>query len=127
MNILLVEDSAVLRERLVRLIERSGEHRVVGWADREDEAIRRIVELKPGAAIFDIVLAQGSGIAALIEARRLVPGLIAIVMTNHPTTAHRRASLDAGAACFLDKARDLPRLGEILSSIAQPSGKEQSC
>ena len=81
MNIFLVEDSALVCERLVEMIEASGEHRVVGQAATYDEAIAGIGATHPDVGIFDIKLAQGNGIDALAEARRREPFLVGIVMS----------------------------------------------
>lgn len=119
MKVFLVEDSALVCERLVEMIEADGVHRVVGQAATYDDALRGIAATAPDIGIFDIKLAKGNGIEALVEARRRVPGLVGIVMSNYATPQHLKASADAGAAMFLDKSSDFERIPEILSSIAQ--------
>ncbi len=118
MNVFLVEDSLPVRERLVEMIEAGGAHRVVGEAATYDDAIQGITSAAPDVGIFDIKLAQGNGIEALTEAKRRVPGLVGIVMSNYATPQHVKASADAGAAFFLDKSADFERIPGILSSIA---------
>jgi DNA-binding NarL/FixJ family response regulator len=118
MKVFLVEDSPVLCERLIELIEADGKHTVVGEADCYDKAVAGISASAPDVAIFDIKLARGNGIDALAEARRLQPSLVGIVMSNHATPQHAKASAEAGAAFFLDKSTEFERITEILSSIA---------
>ena len=119
MKIFLVEDSPLVCERLVELIEAEGAHRVVGQAATYDEAVAGIASTLPDVGIFDIKLAQGNGIEAMAEAKRRVPGLVGIVMSNYITPQHARASAEAGAAFFLDKSADFERITEILSSIGR--------
>ena len=78
----------------------------------------------PDVGIFDIKLARGNGIDALTEAKRRVPGLVGIVMSNYATPQHLKASADAGAEFFLDKSSDFERITEILSSIAADNHKK---
>lgn len=62
MNVFLVEDSPLVCERLVELIEAEGAHRVVGQAATYDDAVAGIASAVPDVGIFDIKLAQGNGI-----------------------------------------------------------------
>ena len=118
MKVFLVEDSPLVRERLVELIEAEGAHRVVGQAETYDEALAGIATTAPDVGIFDIKLARGNGIDAMTEAMRRQPGLVGIVMSNYATPQHVKASAAAGAAFFLDKSTDFERITEILSAIA---------
>lgn len=118
MKIFLVEDSAPVCERLVEMIEASGSHEVVGQAATYDDAVAGITATRPDVGIFDIKLQHGNGIDALAEAKRHVPELVGIVMSNYATPQHVRASVDAGAQYFLDKSADFERITEILSSLS---------
>jgi len=124
MKVFLVEDSPLVRERLVEMIEAEGVHRVVGQAETYDEAVQGIASTAPDVGIFDIKLGGGNGIDALTEARRRVPGLVGIVMSNYTTPQYVKASANAGAAFFLDKSADFERITEILASIARRNHKK---
>jgi len=75
-------------------------------------------------AVLDIKLANesGSGIDALIEVRKTLPGIRAIVLSNYTTPQHLKASADAGAEYFLDKSIDFERVGEILEQMKVATG-----
>jgi len=118
MNVFLVEDSPLVCQRLVEMIEADGAHRVVGQAANYDDAVGGIAATSPDVGIFDIKLARGSGIDALAEAKRRLPALVGIVMSNYATPQHVKASAEAGADFFLDKSSDFERITEILSSLA---------
>ena len=118
MNVFLVEDSPLVCQRLVEMIEADGAHRVVGQAANYDDAVGGITATSPDVGIFDIKLARGSGIDAMAEAKRRLPGLVGIVMSNYATPQHAKASAEAGADFFLDKSSDFERISEILSSLA---------
>jgi DNA-binding NarL/FixJ family response regulator len=85
-----------------------------------------IAATRPDVGIFDIRLQHGNGIDALAEAKRRVPGLVGIVMSNYATPQHVKASADAGAEYFLDKSADFERITEILSSIGDGVTKKET-
>ena len=116
MKVFVVEDSAAVRERLVELIREVKDVEVVGVADTYGKAVSGIIDTRPDVAILDIRLADdsGSGIDALIEVRKTLPGVRAIVLSNYATPQHLKASADAGAEYFLDKSVDFERIPEIL-------------
>jgi DNA-binding NarL/FixJ family response regulator len=125
MRVFLVEDSAPLCERLVEMIEAEGEHNVVGQAATYADAVDGIAATQPDVGIFDIRLQHGNGIDALAEAKRRVPRLVGIIMSNYATPQHVKASADAGAEYFLDKSADFERITEILSSIGDGVEKRE--
>lgn len=122
MKIFVVEDSAPVRERLIELINDVAGCVVVGEATTADEALTGIRRTRPEVAIFDIQLAAGSGIDALVAARREQPWLRAIVLTNYATPQHEKASVDAGAEYFLDKSADFEKITGVLESMKAESG-----
>ena len=126
MKVFLVEDSPLVCERLVEMIEADGLSSVVGQASTYDDALTGIAATAPDVGILDIQLARGSGIAALIEAKRRQPGLVGIVMSNSATPQYKKASADAGAAFFLDKSADFERIVETLASISESNQKGES-
>lgn len=117
MKVFLVEDSLALCERLVEMIEAAGGHKVVGKAATYEDAVAGISATHPEVGIFDIKLARGNGIDALAEAKRHLPELIGIVMSNYTTPQYAKASADAGADYFLDKSADFERIQDILSLL----------
>jgi DNA-binding NarL/FixJ family response regulator len=126
MKVFLVEDSAAVCERLVEMIEQAGEHEVVGEAATYDAALTGIDETRPDVGIFDIKLKHGSGLDALAEAKRRMPQLIGIVLTNQLTVQYERASSEAGARYFLDKTRDFERITDILQILRDESRRRRT-
>ena len=116
MKVFVVEDSAAVRERLVEMIRDVNDVEVVGEAATYDTAVAGIINTRPDVAVLDIKLANesGSGIDALIEVRKTLPGIRAIILSNYSTPQHLKASADAGAEYFLDKSIEFERVREIL-------------
>jgi len=124
MKVFVVEDSAAVRERLVEMIREVKDIEVVGEAATYDTAVAGIIDTRPDVAVLDIKLANetGSGIDALIEVRKTLPGIRAIVLSNYTTPQHLKASADAGAEYFLDKSIDFERVAEILQHMQIAGG-----
>ena len=119
LKVFVVEDSAAVRERLVEMIRDVKDIEVVGEAATYDTAVAGIITTRPDVAVLDIKLANetGSGIDALIEVRKTLPGIRAIILSNYSTPQHLKASADAGAEYFLDKSSDFERVAEILEQM----------
>jgi DNA-binding NarL/FixJ family response regulator len=122
MKVYVVEDSAAVRERLVEMIREVEDVEVVGEAETYGEAVSGIARTAPDVAILDIKLADdtGNGIDVLAQARKAMPAMRAIVMSNYVTPQHVKASADAGADYFLDKSVDFERIPEILRRMRKP-------
>lgn len=119
MKVFVVEDSAVVRERLVEMIREVDDVEVVGEAATYDMAVSGILNERPDVAILDIKLADdtGSGIDVLKEVRKTMPAIRAIILSNYVSPQHLKASSDAGAEFFLDKSSDFERIPGILERI----------
>ena len=123
MNIFIVEDSSAVLERLVDLVGEVPGIQMVGDARNYDDAVSGILSTRPDVAILDIKLAndRGSGIDVLQRVKAELPGLKAIMLSNHATPQHLRASVEAGAEYFLDKSTDFERISGILEQLQKES------
>jgi DNA-binding NarL/FixJ family response regulator len=121
-KVFVVEDSALVRERLVEMIREVDGVDIVGEADSYGTAVAGIMSTHPDVAILDISLAEGNGIDVLAHVKPRLPGLRGIVLTNYNSPQHLKASADAGAEYFLDKSVDFERITEILRQMMSPQG-----
>lgn len=116
-KVFVVEDSALVRERLIEMIREVDGVDVVGEADSYKTAVAGIMSTHPDVAILDVSLAEGNGIEVLAHVKPHLPGLRGIVLTNYNSPQHLKASADAGAEYFLDKSVDFERITEILQQM----------
>ena len=121
MKVFVVEDSAIVRERLIEMIRAVDGVEIVGEADSYGTAVEGIMASQPDVAILDISLAEGSGIDVLAHVKPRLPGLKGIMLTNYTSPQHLRASAEAGAEYFLDKSVDFERIAEILEQMIAAS------
>src|SRR5215467_9555435 len=105
-RVILVEDSAAIRETLIHNLESSGLLAVVGTAETGAEA-RTIIDSTPAdAVIIDLQLRGGTGFEVLehLKATRSVRKPVQIVLTNYVAPVFRRRCEEYGADYFFDKS-----------------------
>ena len=125
-KVFVVDDSQVVRERLVNMLTEIDGVSVVGQAECPVGAIDGIVSTSPDVVVLDIHLHEGSGIDVMRGLRSRSGGIVFIVLTNFPGSQYRKAYLEAGANYFLDKLNEFKKVAEIISSLASTRGKEPS-
>jgi DNA-binding NarL/FixJ family response regulator len=123
LKVYLVEDSPVLRERVMESLSERRCTRVIGSADTEDDAVSGILESTPDAVVLDIQLRRGNGLNVLRRLRNLHLSVRpwVIVLTNYNNPEYRLHAMTAGTDYFFDKATEFHRVGEVLNSLARPA------
>lgn len=97
MRIVLAEDSVLLREGLVGLLERFG-HRVVAGAGTAGELIAAVTEHRPDIVVTDVRMPPGfsdEGLRAAVELRALQPDLPVLVLSQYVQRAYAEDLLDS--------------------------------
>jgi two-component system, NarL family, response regulator DevR len=103
MRIFLVEDSAVVRERLVAMVSEVRGAEIVGYAEDTRRATEHIMAFQPDVIILDIQLSGGSGIEVLSRLRDIDPQVCVIMMTGFATEEPAAKALSLGADDFFKK------------------------
>lgn len=114
MNILLVEDSPMMQERLRSMIAEISGANLIAEVDNQLDAINMIERARPDVVILDLQLAGGNGMEVLRQIKPSLPATRVIVLTNNSYPQYRKKCLELGAECFLDKSRDIAILGKLL-------------
>lgn len=119
LKVFVVEDSPVLRHRVIESLEETGGSCVVGSADTEDDAVNGIIEFAPDAVVLDIQLRVGNGLNVLRRLRQLQLEVrpLVIILTNYNHPEFRFRALTAGTDYFFDKATELYRVAEVLDTL----------
>jgi DNA-binding NarL/FixJ family response regulator len=115
-RVFVVEDSELIRKRIVDNINSMGGFDVVGFAVSEDEAVDAIATLRPDIVITDIRLKEGNGIEVVrqVRAHPYAPRPRIFVLTNYAFPEYRHQCSVAGADEFFDKSSEYDR---FLSSM----------
>ena len=85
MRVVIAEDLVLLRDGLTRLL-RDNEIEVVAAVSDGEGLVREVIALRPDLAIVDIRLPpsfQDEGLRAALEARRRVPGMAVLVVSQY--------------------------------------------
>ncbi|QTE31558.1 response regulator transcription factor [Pengzhenrongella sicca] len=124
MRIVLAEDSVLLREGLVRLLEEAG-HAVVAAVDNADELVPAVLAHRPDVAVVDVRMPPtftDDGLRAAVEARRAQPGLGVLVLSQYVEESYARDLLADGLGgvgyLLKDRVQDLDSLEDALSRVA---------
>ncbi len=109
MRVVLAEDLYLLRTGLERLLTAHG-FEVIEAVDNGPALLRALVDQKPDVAVVDVRLPPtftDEGLKAAIEARRQVPGLPILVLSQYVEQLYARELLadQAGAVGYLLKDR----------------------
>ena len=110
----IVEDDAILRSSLTRLIDGTRGFRCVAACADGEGALQNIPRLKPEVVLMDLNLPQMSGIECIRRLKELLPATPMIVLTVYEDSEHIFRALKAGASGYLLKRSD-PE--EVLAAI----------
>jgi len=118
MHLGIVEDDAVLRKSLARLVgEAHGMQNVIACASGE-EALQKLPAFKPQVVLMDLNLPQMPGTECIRKLKDLLPATQVIVLTVYEDSEHIFRALKAGASGYLLK-RSEP--DEVLEAVTNAS------
>ena len=120
MRLVIAEDLFLLREGLVRLLEAHG-FEIAAAVDSAPGLLQALLEHKPDASVVDVRLPPSftdDGLRAAIEARRQIPGLPVLVLSQYVEEAYAAELLGGGASGigYLLKDR-VGRVEEFLDAL----------
>jgi DNA-binding NarL/FixJ family response regulator len=119
-RIVIAEDLALLRDGLIRLLE-AHDFEVVEAVDNGPSLLRALTVQRPDVAVVDVRLPPSftdEGLRAAIEARRRVPGLPVLVLSQYvePLYARELLSDRGGGVGYLLKDR-IANIGQFLDAV----------
>jgi len=117
MRILIADDSAVVRARLISLLADLRGIEVVGQAEDAIEARNLAEKLRPDVAILDLRMPKGSGADVLSDLKKLNPAPKVIMLTNYPHPENRKKCMDGGADYFFDKSNEFQKVVSVLMGM----------
>ena len=118
MRVFIVDESAIMRERLAAIIsDLAGAIELIGQAEDASGAAEAIRRLKPDLVILDLRTRSGSGIQVLREIKADATAPIVVILTNYPYPQYRKQCQELGAEYFFDKSMDFDRVPELLQQL----------
>ncbi|MER6574341.1 response regulator transcription factor [Nonomuraea sp. NPDC001023] len=124
MRLVIAEDLFLLRDGLVRLVQAYG-HTVVAAVDSGPAALEALVGHRPDVAIVDVRLPptfSDEGLQAALAARREVPGLPVLILSQHVEQLYARELLADGQGGvgyqLKDRVLDAGQFMDALARVA---------
>lgn len=102
-RIVLVDDHALVREGVARLLEAQPDMRVVASFDAGREAIRYAEREEPDVAILDVAIPQMNGIELARQMRDAAPDTQILMLSMHANPEYVYRALLAGAQGYVVK------------------------
>lgn len=123
MNIVLIDDSSLVRERIANIISELPGVKVIGEAGNSLEAIKVVRKTKPEVVILDIKMPGESGVQILKKLKNEFEELKIIMLTNYPYSQYKAECLKDGADYFLSKSDEFEKIPNILIRIDKEKKK----
>lgn len=116
-NIILVDDHAVVRSGLRRLLELNKDMNVIAEADSGEQAYQLYGELNPDVVVMDISM---PGMGGLESAKRIIKrdsSAKIIIFSMHETASFATQALKAGVKGYVTKTGDSDDLQAALTQV----------
>jgi DNA-binding NarL/FixJ family response regulator len=124
LRVVVADDSVLLREGLVRLLDEIGAD-VVGAYGDADSLLAELDEKAPDVAVLDVRMPPShtdEGVRAAIEARRRRPELGILLLSQYVEVAYARDLLEAGSGgvgyLLKDRVASVDEFGDALGRVA---------
>jgi len=102
-RILLVDDQALEREGVARLLEEAPDLRVIGSFDDDTVAVRFAARTEPDIAVVDVAMPRTSGIDLARRLRAVSPKTRLLMLSMHARPEYVQQALQAGAHGYVLK------------------------
>ena len=102
-RILIVDDHAIVRQGLIKLVEAERDLMVCAEAENASQALEAIEKQQFDLAIVDILLEDASGLELTEKMKLRCPNLIVVILSMHDGLLYAQRALRAGAAAYVAK------------------------
>lgn len=116
-KILIVDSSALMRQRLAELVREVPGVSVVGVADRAELAVALAEQMQPDLVLLDLQLPDGRALGALARLRAGPRSPIILGLTGGVTPQHLEMAARLGVTHVLDELHDFERILEVAGNL----------
>jgi DNA-binding NarL/FixJ family response regulator len=113
----IVEDNAIIRNSLIKLVGSTSGFCCVGACSSGEEAIEKLPGLKPQVVLMDIHLPRASGIECTHRLKELLPRTQILILTVYEDSESIFHALKAGASGYLLKRSEPEDIVDALKDI----------
>jgi DNA-binding NarL/FixJ family response regulator len=119
LRILIADDHDLMRRGVRALLEKQAGWKVVGEASSADEAVERVIRLRPDVVVMDVSLGDTNGLDATKRILEVCPGTEIVVLTMHESEQALREVVAAGARGYVSKSDAERDLVSAVKALAQ--------
>lgn len=117
-NVLLVDDHAVVRMGFKMLLESDADIKVVAEADSGENGVKMYMEHKPDVVVMDITMPGIGGLEATDRIMAKDSSARILVLSAHEDSVHPKRVLNAGAMGYLTKRSAAEELIKAIRTVA---------
>jgi DNA-binding NarL/FixJ family response regulator len=118
-DVLVVDDHAIVRQGLRGMLAAEPDLDVVGEAGSGPEAVAMVAAHSPDVVLMDLRMPGGDGVAATTAITAQHPGTRVVVLTTYDTDADILRAVEAGAAGYLLKDCSQAELTSAIRATAR--------
>ena len=120
-RVLVVDDHAVVRAGLRRVLDAESDIETVGEAANADRAVFEAIEHKPDVVLMDVMMPGKSGIEGMPALLQAVPDAKVLILSMQDDPRYVQEAFDAGASGYvLKEAADT----EVVAAVRAVAGGE---
>lgn len=117
-DVMLVDDHAVVRMGFKLLLEADSDIKVVAEAESGENAIKTYMERKPHVVVMDITMPGMGGLEAIERILAKDSAARILVLSAHEDSVHPKRVLNAGAMGYLTKRSAAEELIKAIRTVA---------
>ncbi|MHB8764106.1 MAG: response regulator [Deferrisomatales bacterium] len=118
-RVLVVDDHAVVREGIKRIVDGTQDIEAAGEAASGEEALDRAARGRFDVVLLDIAMPGRSWLDTLRQLHTQHPGLPVLILSVHPEEQYAVRALKAGAAGYLNKAGAPEELVQAIRAVVR--------
>jgi DNA-binding NarL/FixJ family response regulator len=118
-QVVLVDDSAIVRERLAGLLAAQEGIVIAGQASDIASGLALLRQHQVDVLVSDLDLARESGIELVQAAKQEHPALLAIILTDHDHPKLRKWCADLGADFYFHKPTEFEKVIDVCQNLFQ--------
>ncbi len=124
LKILIIDDSAIIRDRLTDMLTELDDVEIVGGAKSALNGLDLVRSRNPDLVILDIKMPGLSGLEIISEIKRTSPLPCLVILTNYPYNSYRVRCKELGADYFFDKSTEFDEVISIITEIGKTASEE---
>lgn len=115
MNILIVDDSDIIRQAISTILSKIEGIMSIREVSNVKKALILIKDNQPDIVIMDIHLRDGNGLNILKFIKEKFSTIIVIILTNDALPEYRKICNDFGADYFFDKSSEFEKIVDVIN------------